>query len=281
MSQEFMKVLNEKGCNTGILMIRRLPKKRKLWTYLTTDFPVMGITCHRDFPKENIELITKCRGWCHCFRKPFKIFPKGTNLAKISRSDFLDPEIVKPQNKHKTFDFAYACRPGTGQRKTKNLKLFLDCLPILINDMSLRGIFIGRKNGVPKEFRDRVKCVQESSRSKVFKYINNSKCLFLPNELDASPRMLTEALCLDVPVIVNERILGGWKYVNPDTGSFFSSVDDIGGAFDKILSGKVGKTPRKWFKSKYGPKKSGKRLLKFAKSIGIRTSGAKRLEIKT
>jgi hypothetical protein len=29
--------------------------------------------------------------------------------------------------------------------------------------------------------------------------------------LDASPALLTEALCLDVPVVVNHRILGGWR----------------------------------------------------------------------
>ena len=56
-----------------------------------------------------------------------------------------------------------------------------------------------------------------------------SKCkfLFLPNIRDASPRVLTEALVVDVPVLVNKKIYGGTKYVNENTGELFSDEKDL------------------------------------------------------
>jgi hypothetical protein len=64
-----------------------------------------------------------------------------------------------------------------------------------------------------------------------------ARVAFFPNVLDASPVLLTEALCLDVPVVVNRRILGGWKYVRPDTGRFFTDQDDVTGAVAACLAG--------------------------------------------
>ncbi len=42
-----------------------------------------------------------------------------------------------------------------------------------------------------------------------------------------SPRVITEALLTDLPILVNENILGGWKYVNEKTGVFFRDEHDI------------------------------------------------------
>ncbi len=69
-----------------------------------------------------------------------------------------------------------------------------------------------------------------------------ARVAFFPNVLDASPVLLTEALCLDVPVVVNRRILGGWKYVRPDTGRFFTDQDDVTGAVAACLM--PGTSPR-------------------------------------
>jgi hypothetical protein len=60
--------------------------------------------------------------------------------------------------------------------------------------------------------------------------LTQARVAFFPNVLDASPVFLTEALCLDVPIVVNRRILGGWKYVRPGTGRFFTDENDVTGA---------------------------------------------------
>jgi hypothetical protein len=76
------------------------------------------------------------------------------------------------------------------------------------------------------------------------------RVLFAPNVHDASPRVLAEAMCLDVPILVNRHILGGWKYVNNNTGAFFGSEDDVVDAFKGILAAQEqGQLrPREWYK---------------------------------
>ena len=57
-------------------------------------------------------------------------------------------------------------------------------------------------------------------------------------------------MCLDVPILVNEHIIGGWKYVNEDTGAFFDSVDNVVEAYKGIMARQqTGELhPRQWFK---------------------------------
>ena len=76
------------------------------------------------------------------------------------------------------------------------------------------------------------------------------RVLFAPNVHDASPRVLAEAMCLDVPILVNRHIVGGWKYVNSETGAFFDSVDNVVPAYmDMMARMQRGELhPREWFK---------------------------------
>lgn len=46
-----------------------------------------------------------------------------------------------------------------------------------------------------------------------FGYLKQSRFSFLPQVHDASPRVSTQALSHDVPVLMNKNIKGGWKYV--------------------------------------------------------------------
>ena len=57
-------------------------------------------------------------------------------------------------------------------------------------------------------------------------------------------------MSLDVPILVNKYIVGGWKYVNQDTGAFFDSVDNVVDAYKDILGRQqAGELhPRQWFK---------------------------------
>ena len=57
-------------------------------------------------------------------------------------------------------------------------------------------------------------------------------------------------MCLDVPILVNSHIIGGWKYVNQDTGAFFDSVDNVVGAYKGVMARQqAGELhPREWFK---------------------------------
>jgi hypothetical protein len=88
-----------------------------------------------------------------------------------------------------------------------------------------------------------------------------AKVCFLPNVLDASPRVLTEALCLNMPVLVNQDIVGGWKYINDITGSFFN-LSNIHDGLDRCLSLAEEPNCNEWFKDNYHMH-AQKRLAKF------------------
>jgi hypothetical protein len=92
-----------------------------------------------------------------------------------------------------------------------------------------------------------------------------SRCLFVPNVLDPSPRVIAEALCLDVPVVVNRAILGGHRYVTPVTGVGFTGVDDVAAAVSDCLDGSF--APREWFRANAGPGWAAERLMTLLSKI--------------
>ena len=54
-------------------------------------------------------------------------------------------------------------------------------------------------------------------------YIKQSRFVFLPQVHDASPRVSTQALALNKPLLTNWHISGGWKYMNQDPTSHEAS----------------------------------------------------------
>ena len=97
--------------------------------------------------------------------------------------------------------------------------------------------------------------------------INKCKFLFLPNIMDASPRILAQALCLNKPALVNKNIVGGWKYINKNTGEFFNDEHDIDEVLKQFLENYKNYTPRDYFKTNYGPQICGRILAAFIKGF--------------
>ena len=84
--------------------------------------------------------------------------------------------------------------------------------------------------------------------------IEASRAIFIPNIHDASPRVASEALALDVPVLVNAHIRGGWKYATPASGAHFTSATDVVAAWDALEAARRAGTlrPRAFFSEAYG-----------------------------
>ena len=97
------------------------------------------------------------------------------------------------------------------------------------------------------------------------KELQKAKFLFVPNVSDASPRVIVEAMCYNLCLLVNYNIVGGWKYVNQETGEFFNNEHDISSAIDKLLKNMDKYTSRNHFINNYGKEKSGVLLAKFIK----------------
>ena len=123
-------------------------------------------------------------------------------------------------------------------------------LPIIdriAGELGLRGLVISYNEYQTKKHDDRyhnkelkkiksnwkkfpnLKMISKSfSTDEVCSIMLGCKSVLFPNEADASPRILAEAIVRGRPVIVNSSIYGGWKYVNDVTGRFFNvpSLED-------------------------------------------------------
>lgn len=99
-------------------------------------------------------------------------------------------------------------------------------------------------------------------------FILQARWAFLPQICDASPRVSTQALSMNIPLLMNKNILGGWKYLVPGkTGEFFHDMSDFKTSLRKLLDNTRGGTspykPLDFVTDNYGNAISGKRLLEF------------------
>lgn len=217
-----------------------------------------------------------CEGWIHGFRDPENYFPPDMPIHFASESDFIDCNVSKPDESiEKTFDFIYICLK-VDDKKTlcddwatynKNWTLAKKCLDIFCNKFKLKGLLIGRKGC---ELPNGCSYMEKSSTDMMnyndfVKSYNKCKFIFIPNEKDASPRVLTEALSHNLACLVNKNILAGWKYVNDKTGELFSDENDVEKAVEKLLEGLKNNTykPRNYYIENYSVEHSGKRLKDF------------------
>lgn len=204
--------------------------------------------------------------WLHPFREPYQYLPKQSIVSLISESDFVDSTFVPfCGDKGHKWDYFYFTLGGDDGVKFKGFSVFKRCLPVL---KKMKGIVIiyGK---VEKMKKDDIKLLKNSNITLITNKISQkqmaciaSSCRFglFPNVTDCSPRILTETIIRNKPILVYENILGGWKYVNENTGSLFSE-NNIGEKVDYIMSNKF--SPRDDFMSKYGFVNSSKTLASF------------------
>jgi glycosyltransferase involved in cell wall biosynthesis len=214
--------------------------------------------------------------WIHCFRKkgytePFKHLP---HLLLTEADLKLTKNIPEPKPmKDRKYDFIYCClkdndkcEPGW-QSYNRNWDLAKKCLEVFCRVFRFKGIIVGRENC---EFTDDcdgiVKVVPFLPYHEFQDLLRDSKFLFTPNISDASPRVITEAMCNGLPVVVNQNILGGWHNVIPDvTGEFFNDETDVEAAVRKVSENLEKYTPRKWYFENRGREKSGAQFAEFLK----------------
>ena len=292
MKRPFVNIFDQKGRKINIILISKpfsgddqyntylTNKKNNIFIGITSylEFPNMVSNPYEDFTenykKYKYKEITD--GWIYGFRNPHDYFPPGMPKLFASESDWSDCNYVKPDPKitEKKYDFIYICLKVNEKNKTcddwatynKNWKLAQKCLKIMCNKYKLRGLLIGRKDcKLPEGCNELMETTNMVKYADLRHMYQKSKFIFIPNEKDASPRVLSEALCMNIPTLINKNILGGWKYINDKTGQFFTSEKDIGKNIEIIMDGinKKKYEPRQYFISNFGPKKSGKRLKEF------------------
>ena len=213
-------------------------------------------------------------GWCHCFREPNKYIKNNTKpITLISESDFANYDNHKPDDTiEKKYDFLYVCLKDNEtckdgwQSYNRNWEVAKKCLDIMCEKYNLKGLLVGRINcEIPKGCHQLMELTDFMEYHKFIKSYNQCKFVFVPNIADASPRVLTEALCFNLPALVNYNILGGWKYINDKSGELFVDEND----FEKVLNKFLTKLKNKEYNSRqnyidhFGTKNYGPKLLDF------------------
>jgi hypothetical protein len=242
---------------------------------------LIGFCSYMDFPAayrlpDRRDYESLCFAWCHCFRQPGAYFAHTERLLLLSYSDFIDYARAAPRRllgrEHvvKRQDFVYVCQAGHWKEEVKNWELARRCLPVLCDRLGLEGVLVGR-TAIEGPVPGGVTVLPELPWEELMRLIASARFLFLPNERDASPRLLCEALCMDTPVLVNRKILGGWKYITPFTGAFFDDEHNLAPGIRCCLGTRV--NPRRWYIANSGPLVSGRRLARFLAAHDPRLAG--------
>jgi hypothetical protein len=235
----------------------------------------VGFTSHGRFPfdtpVQSDMYRAMCVGWCSGFQDDsgFGSVP----LLSLSHSDLVDLDWIHPGRFAATrpgWDYVYVCPPGPGSERAKGWALARDAV-VALSAAGLRGLLIGRV-AIP----DMPANADVTLRGRVrwddfLGLLGSARCLLVTAVDDASPRVLTEALALDRPIVVNRAIIAGSKYVNAATGTSFVDASDVVTAVASVIAAPL--RPREWLGDYYGLARSGRRLLGFLNGLGGGISG--------
>lgn len=228
------------------------------------------------------EMLERVQAWCHPFRDPNKHLPSGTPAILLPESDFLDSSVIRCKSERKIkydyFYFTVNSKPGI---ENKGLYTFFDILTELCS-RKLKGLVIvyypnmGRPKkftvSISKEYRRVLKNADPYLTyhwgllrdRQMDEYMKQCRFGLFPNTVDNSPRIISECLSRDVPVLINDKIHGGWHYVNEKTGSLFNK-HNIGNKVDFMLSNKF--QTKEYYENNFGFEKSAYKLAKFLNPI--------------
>jgi len=213
--------------------------------------------------------------WIHCFRQPSPaLLNSGLPLLLSSEADLKDCHgYYKPDPTiKKEYDFIYICldddtekcAPGW-QSYIRNWDLAKKCLEVMCEQFHLKGVIVGRtKCEFTSKCNGIVKTLPFLEFHEFQREIQKCRFIFVPNVSDASPRVITESMCYNLPALVNYSIVGGWHNIHPGvTGEFFTNEVDVSVALNKILTNYNSYTPRKWYCENRGQEISGKIIAEF------------------
>jgi hypothetical protein len=286
----FKNLLNQNGKRLNIILISapfREKKHEDLYLeYKNQGLEFMGISSYSEFPcklsnphdsryheERKHDYLAMCKTWLHCFRDPDQCIGSEIPRMLLSESDLKDYNSHKPDPSIKVeYDFIYVCLKDNDQCKPgwqsyiRNWDLAKKCLAIMCQKYKLKGCIVGRENC---EFSNMcqgiVKVLPFLKYHEFQKEMQKCRFIFVPNIADASPRVIVEAMCYNKRILVNQNIVGGWKYIQPETGEGFTDEYDIEVALDKLLKNYDNYKPRDYYIANYGKEKKGRELAHFIK----------------
>jgi hypothetical protein len=288
----FKNMFDDKGKKLNIILIaapfREEKHEKQYEEYKKKGMNFSGISSYLDFPskinnpyedkfheKRGHNYLNMVSSWLYCFRNPSReMTQSGLPLLQLAEADLKCTETYKPDPSiEKKYDFMYCClkdndkcHPGW-QSYNRNWNLAKECLIIMCREFGLKGVLIGRENcDFTEHCLGIVEVIPFLKFDEFQKKMQECRFLFVPNISDASPRVITEAISYNIPVLVNYNILGGWNNViSGVTGELFTSDKDVSQAIQKIKNNYHNYSPREWLVQNRGKKNSGRVLAEFLK----------------
>lgn len=146
---------------------------------------------------------------------------------------------LQPWGLEKLYDVAYSNQGGEWNDWARNWTLAKPSFKALIDETNATVLILGRDLSQEADLQPYIASGNIVSHEKALwrdflKLIEQSRSLVTFNVHDASPRVLAEALCMDVPVLVNWHILGGWKYATEETGEHFFDTRTFIDAYNRL-----------------------------------------------
>ena len=202
--------------------------KKLYYSYLNADIKVIGVTAYKTFPikirdvaedtyhiKDDFNYIDNIKVWLACVKNlELYNFDQIKNITiDISESDFYNTDYTI---RNKIYDFIYICNKDKDSNEcsmngwnaiNRNYELALKCFPIMINEYKLKGLCVGRIGCDLSQFGDNITITDFLPYNELQEKMRESKCLFLPNIYDASPRVVGESLTKGLPVLMNQNII--------------------------------------------------------------------------
>ena len=193
------------------------------------------------FLENKIEWSSKIKAICHPFRDD-SIFPSKIDRYLFSESDFCD-RLVTVVNKSNSSRYAFVYFTLNSREGTRSKGIYtLSLLDKVAGDMGLKGVVVDYSTKETSKHKGTIyddafkKVKKQMSGFKNFKIIekkldseqvcslmSSARFVFVPSNADASPRLITEAIVRNTPLVISSSIYGGWKYINANNGCFFDA----------------------------------------------------------
>jgi len=226
------------------------------------------VSAHNIYRKPNTPF---CSLWCHCFKDPVKYLGNKPSIL-LSESDFVDPKFITvyPRPKKFKWDFYYFTVGGELGSIYKGFDIFIKSLPTLVDKYKLRGVIIKYANRrerffprIPSIYKKQIKVVSKKLNPRqISQLMSQSRFGFFPNTQDCSPLLITESIVRNCPVLINEDILGGWKYGKDGMGLLFN-LSNLDEKINMIMNDSF--SPKSNYMKYYGYKNTSIRLANFCR----------------
>ena len=273
-------ILDENKKPTEYIAIRGefwTPESELYFNELLKIKKIIGLSSYQNFPKF-INNPTENRGpqkeedifinkygnhvilWLHCFKDSINYIPPSIPKILYSETDqypnvaYLNSIITK----EKKYDFIASIQETEWNSWIRGLDIAKKWLNYMADEMKLKILVCGsnRKN----DFSKNIDIIEFKPWSEFINIMNSAKYLFCSSRYDASPRIIIEAMSLNMPVLLNENILGGWKYINEETGMFFFYDEDIKTRVNKFINNSHKYNPASWVQNNVNVEKGAERL---------------------